>query len=132
MSSEIAVKPHHNSEDKSILLIISRSAFQSPTIKEALDVALTCAAFEQAINILLTDNAPLALLPNQASNEIAQKSMNNLFSALPMYDIDTLYIDSHAKAILEPYHKSIPNILNYVNQQQIAGLIQSHDIVQRF
>lgn len=118
--------------DKSILIIISKSAYQSPTIKEALDIALTCAAFEQVISVLLTDNSVLALLPNQSPLAIGQKAINKQLAALPMYDIESLYIESHAENHLAPHQSVIPNSLIYVDDKEIADLIRSHDIVLRF
>ncbi len=118
--------------DKKILIIISQSGYGNSRAKEALDIALTLAAFEQEIALLMTGDAPFLLLKAQQPELIDQKNIANSFAALPMYDIDKVYIDQISLTThhLTSDQMTIPYLAS--NPQQMAQLIRESDVVLRF
>jgi len=59
---------------------------------ESLELVMACAAFEQAPAMVLMEQG--ALFANKASSALRSdsKSISKLFSALPMYDCEQIYI----------------------------------------
>ena len=84
--------------DKSLLIVIRHSPYGSSLAKAALDVALAAAAFEQQINLLFLGDGVLQLLPDQSSELVGTKNIGRQLSALPLYDIDAVYVDAEAAA----------------------------------
>lgn len=119
-------------QQKKILLILSQAPYGNNCAKEALDVALTAAAFGLPITLLLTQDAPYLLLKSQQPQQIQQKSLANICSALPMYDIDNIYLETQSAEKKQITQDQIILPVNFINNEQIALMIREHDIVLRF
>ena len=75
-----------------MILFISKSApFEIHNNKELLDMALAAGAFDLNCVLLLQGNGVLQLR-EQNSQAIEQKDINKTLSALPLYDIDPIYV----------------------------------------
>lgn len=111
-------------------LIISRSApYGSSAARDALDVALTCAVFEQTVTLLFVDDGVLQLLPGQAPQTIGQKNLNAVQQSLPLYDIERLCVcqASLQSRGLEPQQLLLP--VETIPAERMAALIAEHDLV---
>lgn len=117
---------------KKILIILSQPPYSSARAKEALDIALTSAAFEQEVSILFTQDAAYLLLDDQSPQGIEQKNLSNNLKALPMYDIDNLFIDEEALKARNMKANQIEASIEQVNKEQIANMIRDKDVVLRF
>ena len=117
---------------KKLLIILSRPPYSNAHSKDALDIALTAAAFEQEVSLLFCEDAPAMLLKSQQPEKTGQKNLASICSALPMYDIDTLYVEQWA--LKENGISASDLILPVieVDQEAIASLIRESDIVLRF
>ena len=60
--------------------------------REALDLALLSASFEQEVSLLFTDEGVLHLLNNQQPELVGAKDYIATFGALPLYDVETLLV----------------------------------------
>lgn len=77
----------------STLVVIQSSPYGTTNAKDALDVLLTLAAFEQEPGLLLQGSGVSMLgLDTQG----AFKQPGKMLAALPMYDVETLYLDKDA------------------------------------
>ena len=75
-----------------MILFISKSApFEKQNNKELLDMALAAGAFDLNCKLLLQGDAVLQLR-EQHSQVIEQKDINKTLNALPLYDIDPIYV----------------------------------------
>ena len=79
----------------STLVVIQSSPFGNTNAKDALDVLLTLAAFEQEPGLMLQD-AGVTLLGLENSGPF--KDPGKMLGALPMYDVEQLFIDQDAVA----------------------------------
>lgn len=79
----------------STLVIIQSSPYGNTNAKDALDVLLTLAAFEQEPGLLL-QGAGVTLLG--LGNSGPFKDPGKMLGALPMYDVEQLFIDQDAVA----------------------------------
>lgn len=115
------------------LLVTSRHPPYGNTLaRDALDVALTHAAFGQALCLLFLDDGVLQLLPQQAPEALARKNMARILQSLTLYDIDTVYADEDAmqRRGLNARASVLP--ITLLNPAAIAALIQRHKIVLSF
>ncbi|WP_317928797.1 sulfurtransferase complex subunit TusC [Halioxenophilus sp. WMMB6] len=85
-------------ETKNCLLLVSHPPYSTRNGRDAIDVALTFGAFEMAITVLFKGDGVWQLLANQQSDSIGQKSIAKLITALPMYDIDDIYVCAESLA----------------------------------
>lgn len=114
---------------KSILIICRSAPYASSAGRDALDIALSSAAFDLSVSLLLLDDAVLQLLPGQDSACIDEKNLNAMLGALPLYDIETVYTSMHSLNLhgleatqLEPS----PTVLD---RSQLQNLIKRHEVV---
>ncbi len=117
------------SDKKSILIINQSAPYGSNKARESLDVALTCAIFEMPVSLLFIGDGVLQLLNGQQPEALQTKKHEAMLTALPMYDIDCLYVTSSdlKQHGLQSEDLAVP--VKIVEQKQIASLIQQHDTV---
>ena len=117
---------------KSFLLICRRAPYGNVLAREALDVALTAATFDQTVAMLFTGDGVLQLIAQQNPAAIGQKSLDKQLAALPLYDIDTLYVDADALFArgIKPSQLNLP--VQLLNADQITAQIAAHDVVMGF
>ena len=83
-------------DKNSMLVVVRRAPYGSSLARAALDVALAAAAFEQPVKLLFMGDGVLQLLPGQDSGAIGVKNIGRLLASLPLYEIETVYVDSEA------------------------------------
>ena len=84
--------------NKSFLLISRSGPYGSAQAREALDIALAGAAFNQTIDILFMDDGVLQLLPDQDPTGINQKNLAKTLPMLKLYDVANIYVEQHSLA----------------------------------
>jgi tRNA 2-thiouridine synthesizing protein C len=114
----------------SVLVHIKDAPYGNTHFKDALDVVLTCAAFDMPVTLALSKYAATALLENQQADAIGQKSLLKQLSALPMYDIDTLWVDESAASFLGTLPVGLT--VKYFNKDEWQNLIHSHTRLMSF
>lgn len=117
---------------KRYLIICRRPPYGESFAREALDVALAAAAFDQPIALLFLGDGVAQLLNTQDSAGIGEKSFEKQLSALPLYDIDSLYVDESAlkQRGFSAMDLSLP--AQSVTDSDITALLKSHDVVLSF
>jgi len=120
------------SDKKSILIINQSAPYASSKARESLDVALTCAIFEMPVSLLFMGDGVLQLLKGQQPEALQTKKHEAMLTALPMYDIDCLYVTSSDLKLHGLHSEDLAVPVNIVEQKQIASLIQQHDTVLTF
>ena len=119
------------STQRSLLVILRHAPYGSQNSRDGLDLALTFAAFEQPVSLLLLDDACYLLKSDQAPEALGQKNTAKLCQALPMYDIDQVYLDQDCAK-----HRGLNSdncVLPYqsIDAEGIRQLIaQHHQVIQ--
>ena len=93
--------------NKTVLLVLRHSPYGSSLAKASADVALATAAFSQAIDLLFLGDGVLQLLPDQDSQMLEIKNIGRQLASLPLYDINSVYVDAEA---VERYNIDLSNI----------------------
>lgn len=118
---------------RSSLLVISRHAHQGSSLaRAALDTALSCAAFEQPVTLLFQGEGVLQLLSGQDSSALGLRNLRKVLDSLPLYDIDTIYVDASAAAEFALETDRLPANAQLLDQRAQQQLLEQHDHVLAF
>lgn len=62
-------------------------------VQESLDMLLTVAAFDQAVQVLFLDDGVFQLKRGQNPERLGLKDTSAILRALELYDVNTLYVE---------------------------------------
>ena len=116
-----------NDSKKKLLIVIRHSPYGSSLAKAALDLGLAAAAFDQTIDLLFLGDGVLQLLPEQDSHVLGVKNIGRQLASLPLYDIDSVYVEARAA---RSYHLDLdkaPVPTRALDTQQIQRLLDAAD-----
>ena len=93
---------------------------------------MAAAAFDQSVAMLFLGDGVLQLLNRQNSEGIAQKSLEKQLGALPLYDVNEIYVDADAlrERGFDTEHCSL--LVKPLSRNEIAALISRCDIALNF
>ncbi|ACE82967.1 sulfurtransferase complex subunit TusC [Cellvibrio japonicus] len=118
---------------KRILLISRHAPYGTSRAREALDVALVAATYDQDISLLFMDDGIFQLLKAQSPEDIHQKNHAANLSALPLYGIEKIYVHYESLEIRKiTTNDLILDNLQLLNNQDVSRLIQEQDQLLSF
>ncbi len=79
-----------------ILFILRKPPYSGAYAQESLDVAMTLAAFDQDVALLLLDDAVFQVKSGQQLLAATFKNLAAIYQALPIYDINDLYVETES------------------------------------
>lgn len=115
-----------------LLIIFRKAPIGSSWAREALDLALVGAAFGQKVSLLFMGDGVYQLLGNQQPEQVAQKGTQAMMKALPIYDIDQIFV---AQVSLDERGLNSTQLgfdCKALQQTEIQALLQSHQQVFNF
>lgn len=114
---------------KKLLFVLRRPPQAGLLVREALDMAMTAAAFDQEVSLLLLDDGVYPLKRGQAPEVAGLPAVAPLFEALALYGIEQVLAEreSLAERGLSPADLVIR--VDVLDRSAIAGLTQAHDLV---
>lgn len=117
---------------KRFLIVCRQPPYGSALAREALDVALATAAFDQPVSMLFLGDGVLQLLHPQDPAAIGQKAHDKQLGTLSLYDVDALYVDAQAlrERGLDAAELALP--AQPLGDAGIAALYGAHDVVLGF
>jgi tRNA 2-thiouridine synthesizing protein C len=112
---------------KHFLVITSSAPYGTAQAKEATELALATALFEQKVSLLFQGDGVFQLLPNQNPAAVEQKNLAAMQQALPLYDVEDLFYcaDSLQKRGLD--HGDLVLSAKALSHSEIASLIRQQD-----
>lgn len=119
--------------NKKLLIISRRPPYGNNLAREALDVALATAVYDQDIAILFMDDGVFQLLENQNPEDIAQKNIASILPALSLYGIDTIY--AHKKSLEEravEKNELVLNDIKILTNEDVKKLLDQQDHLLSF
>ncbi len=114
---------------KKYLFILSRAAHSGVYLQETLDVILTTAAFDQSVSILLVDAGVFNLKKNQQTTDLNLKDTCSIFSALQLYDVNTIYVENESMQEFGIDEKDLIINTKNIKRTDIGLLMQKFDII---
>lgn len=114
---------------KTLTFISRKSPHGQGYAKACLDMVLSSAVFDQHINLVFMDDGVYQLQKQQDPTAINNKDLSAAFSALPLYDVHNIYVDS--EALQRRYLKSDDLVIDVelADAAQISKLIAESDVV---
>ena len=111
---------------KSLLLVFRHSPYGSGLARAGVDFALACGAFEQNITLLFTGAGVLQLQGQQAAGALGLKDIGKQLASLPLYDIESVYVDAEASARYGVTLDDAPVPAQPVDAAAIRAMIDNH------
>lgn len=118
---------------KKILLISRHPPYGSNIAKDAIDVALAAAVYDQDLSILFMDDGVFQLINTQNASEISQKNINAMLSAFPLYGIEKIYLhlSSATKRGIEINELILDNVIP-IHDEDVSALLNNQDQILSF
>ena len=117
---------------KSQLIVMRRTPYGNSLARASLDAALAAAVFDQAVTLLFLGEGVLQLLPAQDSTAVGARNVAKLLDSLPLYDIETVYVDATALARFAISSGDLQREVKLLNETEIHQLMSQHDHVMGF
>lgn len=118
------------------LLFISRHApYGTGIAREALDAVLGASAYGQNLSLLFMDDGVFQLLKHQSPQTLQQKSLSANLSALPVYEVENLFVHSDSlrrRGIDVDQLIFSGEELTLLDNQQVAELMRQQDQLLSF
>ncbi|MFU8765887.1 MAG: sulfurtransferase complex subunit TusC [Haliea sp.] len=115
------------------ILVVSRHAHPGSSLpRSALDTALAAAAFDQPVALLFLGEGVLQLLSGQDSGAAGVRNLRKVLDSLPLYEIDTVYVDAAAAAAFGLARDALPSQAEWLDAAGIQSLLARHDHVLGF
>jgi tRNA 2-thiouridine synthesizing protein C len=115
---------------KKIAVVCRRPPYGSSYPREALDMALAAAAFDQEVSLLFVGDGVWQLVRGQLPT--GQKSLEKQLGALPLYDVDKLYVDAEALAARQLHPAELVLPATPLAAPELAALLAAQDVVLGF
>lgn len=114
---------------KVFLFILRHSPYQGVTIRESLDMALTVAAFDQPVRVLLLDDGVFLLKSGQQPQGLGLKPVPPLLEVLEFYDVEGLWVEQESllERGLDIDGLALP--AQSITRAEVAGFIARADVV---
>lgn len=114
-----------------LLYIAASDPYQSARAQTLLDALLVAASFGAEVSVLFQGPGLLQLLPGHASAALGKRSLPAQLSALPLFDVDRLYVDDEdAQRYDLTLAQDIGN-LQPLERAELAGFLRQFDQVIR-
>lgn len=117
---------------KKLLLVSRRAPYGNNLPQAALELTLAASAFEQAVSLLFMDDGVWQLRCHQEAVGLGRKSIEKTLDSLPLYDLETLYVDA---ASLQSRGLSAAQLrpgLQLLDETGLRDFIESHEQVFSF
>lgn len=116
---------------KRILFISSRSPYGDERAQELLDMLLICSTFGAEVSVLFDGDGLWQLLPDQASDQIARRSIAAQLSSLPLFDVERIYADAKQLARLPLPASELCLPCQPLSTIELSMLLSQHEHIVR-
>lgn len=119
--------------NKKILLVSRQAPYGKSTAREAIDMALAAAVYDQHIEVLFMDDGVFQLLKHQQSQQVDQKNISAVLSALSLYDIENIYVHQESlKARAINADDLVLSDLQFLDSNAVGNLLNLQDQILSF
>lgn len=99
--------------------------------QELLDALLVAASFGAEVSLLFQDDGIWQLLPDQRSDLLGRRSLGAQLDALPLFDVEALYVDAHSLGERNLHAGELRLPVRPLQRDALAALVRAHDQVIR-
>lgn len=114
---------------KSYLFVMTHAPHSGADVHESLDMLLTVAAFDQAVDLLFLDDGVLQLHKGQHSKNADFKDTAAIFQALEIYDVKALHVE--AESLQDRGLKAVDMLLPVIQvyRKNVNKLFHHYDVI---
>jgi len=102
-------------------IMIRCTSLNAADFKEAIDLGLVCAAFDQQVNLIFIDGGINNLITNQSAANLRDKNHVDILKGLEFYDIEHIFVE---KESLENSRLQIDNLLPNVQFISVSEVLE--------
>lgn len=117
---------------KQLLVVCRHAPYSTSLAKEGLDFALAAGVFDQNISLLFLGEGLWQLKKDQQSNALGMKNLGKALSALPLYDIDNIYVEKASLMALGLNEADLLMAVETLDESGIATLLATADVIFNF
>lgn len=117
---------------KHLVIVFRHAPHGTAHGREALDLAMLSASFEQQVSLVFVDEGVLHLLPSQNSDLIGSKDYIAAFGALELYDIEQVFACQYSAEFLSLNENDLAYGAKIYSPEAISHLFQQADEVLVF
>lgn len=110
----------------SVLLLSSAPPYRDQQAREALDAALTSAIFDLPVTLYFYGDGVWQLVKGQHSEVLLRKSMEASLNALPLYDIEEIYVDQQSLQDCQLTLDELIDGVQVASPERLKLLLSSH------
>jgi tRNA 2-thiouridine synthesizing protein C len=114
------------------LVVLRHSPYGSGLSRSGIDAALAAGAFEQSVNVLFLGAGVLQLIPEQDASTIGSKNIGKNIASLPLYDIETFWVDAQATARFGIDPQVLPPQARLLDRDALRALMCNHQHLLSF
>ncbi|MCZ6831433.1 MAG: sulfurtransferase complex subunit TusC [Gammaproteobacteria bacterium] len=113
-------------------MLCRRAPYAGYLARAGLDAALAAAVFEQDLTVLFMDEGIWQLLPDQHSAEIECKSIASTLDSMPLYDIESFYVDAESLRLRDVDAKTLTSKTILLGAAELPGFLDSFEQLWSF
>lgn len=114
---------------KSFLFIFQHAPHANLSLKEGLDFAFSCAAFDQTVDVFFTQDGIYQLLNNQNTEALQLKNHSASIDALTLYGIENCFYQEDCAEKRNIDAEQINDFGKALNHEQSAELLKNYDYI---
>jgi tRNA 2-thiouridine synthesizing protein C len=111
---------------------ITQPPFSNDTGRDALDLAMILATYEQSVALYFEQDGIYQLLKNINSQHILRKNYTSTFKALELYDIEKIYVNSNDLAQLGLKQNDLNIDVTMLSESDFFSLLNQTNTVLTF
>ncbi len=109
--------------------LLRQAPYHSSLAREALDMVLATAAFDQQVSLLFINDGVFQLQNQQQAERLQQKNIGKTLQALSLYDVNAIFYCEASLTTRGLKATSLFSAAKALNHQQSLALIASADKV---
>jgi len=111
-------------------IMIKSTALNGIEFKEAIDLGLVCAAFDQQINLIFVDAGIYNLIKDQSSVILKDKNQVSILKGLEFYDIDNIWLEKETFDNNQLTKEQLIDAVQFKTKAEInAANFEAHHVV---
>jgi tRNA 2-thiouridine synthesizing protein C len=118
--------------DRQILLVCRTAPYGNSLARESIETALAAGALGVKVAMLFIDEGVWQLVDRHKPESIASKNHGAILSALPLYDVEQLWVDSASIDKRGIHGENLAKLAQVINSNQVKDVLASYTTVLSF
>ena len=117
---------------KRLLFALRHAPYGNALAKEALDAILATSVYDQTLSVVFMDDGVFQLIKEQQADAIEAKNFINILSALPLYDINDVFVCEASLTARGISKDAISDTIQSLTADDLQNLFHQQDHILSF